>query len=131
MLALQVHHDSAPSLPPPHAHLIVVESSHPAHLGATFVLDRGLLRFGRSHWNELVLRHDDSLSRGHGCFERRADGQWWVVDNGTTNVVSVNDRVIDRTKDDRGRSAQMLRHGARVRVGRLVLEFRAAETTAG
>jgi hypothetical protein len=101
----------------------VLESAKPSHLGDAYLLDRARLRFGRAEWNEIDLRHDDSVSRGVGWFERREDGGWWVVDNGSTCGVSVNDIPLPRVEGDPSRRAQVLRPGDRVRVGRTLLAF--------
>jgi len=63
-----------------------------------------------------------------GWFERAADGNWWVVDNGSTNGVSVNDVPLRRAVESvPSRYADILRQGDRVQVGRVVLVFHAAE----
>jgi hypothetical protein len=132
--ATLVHLDSAPSIPPPYAQVVVVEAPNPVHVGETFVLDRVRMRFGRASTcmlNEINLFRDPSMSRGVGWFERRADGEWWVVDNGSTTGVSVNDCPVRRpVEGEPYRYAERVRQGDRVRVGDTVLEFRAADAAA-
>ena len=47
---------------------------------------------GRTEGNDLILNHP-SVSRRHGRFELR-DGQWWVVDQNSTNGVKVNGSLV-------------------------------------
>lgn len=51
---------------------------------------------GRTEGNDLILNHP-SVSRRHGRFEVR-DGQWWIVDQNSTNGVKVNDSLVSEAR---------------------------------
>ena len=139
-------HDSSPPIGPPHALLVVLEAS-PALHGVTFVLDRARMRFGRSRSSNEIVLEGEGISRRHGRFERRDEGQWWVVDNATTDGTYVNGEAIPPSEawydgqyrfEQRGSSivkvgpfltryeprGRPLYDGDRVRAGRVTLEFR-------
>lgn len=102
--------------------MAVVASFEEAHVGDAFLLDRERMRFGRSNtcaYNEIVLYDDVRMSRGHGRFELRADGRWWLVDLATANGTEVNGQRIA--------SDVALAPGDRIVAGRVTLVFMPAE----
>ncbi|MDQ7799884.1 MAG: FHA domain-containing protein [Armatimonadota bacterium] len=80
--------------------------------GAVLVL-RGCHTLGRSQTCDLVLA-DPGVSREHARVERGPDGVE-VVDLGSTNGTFVNGRKVTQCR---------LRHGDRLQLGGVVLEYR-------
>lgn len=75
------------------------------------------LSIGRSEGNGLVLA-DPSVSSRHAVLERR-DGVWYVRDLGSTNGTLLDGYPV-------GGRPRRLHHGARLRFGAVVFEFREA-----
>lgn len=73
------------------------------------------LSVGRSEGNGLVLA-DPSVSARHAVLERR-DGAWYVRDLGSTNGTLLDGHPV-------GGRPRRLHHGARLRFGAVVFEFR-------
>ncbi len=73
------------------------------------------LSVGRSEGNSLVLA-DPSVSARHAVLERR-DGTWYVRDLGSTNGTLLDGHPV-------GGRPRRLHHGARLRFGAVLFEFR-------
>ncbi len=69
---------------------------------------------GRTEGNDLILNHP-SVSRRHGRFEVR-NGQWWIVDQGSTNGVKINDNLVGEAR---------IGPGDRVNVGSMQVDVKA------
>ena len=69
---------------------------------------------GRTEGNDLILNHP-SVSRKHGRFETR-NGEWWVVDQGSTNGIKVNDNQVGEAR---------LKPGDHLSVGSMQVEVKA------
>jgi diguanylate cyclase (GGDEF)-like protein len=81
-------------------------------VGTRVVLERSV-EMGRDPSCELPL-HDENVSWRHARVEDRGNGEWAVVDLGSTNGTLVNDRPC---------SGVILKPGDRVFLGRTVLEL--------
>jgi hypothetical protein len=90
--------------------LIQLERGRPVH---TFSLDKERVVIGRLGDSDIVLE-DPGVSRHHAEV-RRDDGDWVIVDLGSTNGTMVNEGTI---------AEQALQEGDRITIGRTVLEFR-------
>jgi adenylate cyclase len=75
-------------------------------------LESGTVGIGRASNNDVVLK-DFSVSRHHARVELR-EGQWWAVDQGSTNGVKVNGRY---------QSEASLSDGDRLQVGNFTIAF--------
>lgn len=75
----------------------------------------GRISIGRADGNGLILA-DPSVSAHHALLERR-DGAWFIRDLGSTNGTLLDGHPV-------ARQPRRLRHGARLRFGSVVLEFR-------
>lgn len=108
------------------AHLVVVASFAPEHLGTRFELGPERIHFGRTDrcvGNELVLFEDRTMSRRVGYFERRDDG-WWIVDQGSIHGILVNDVLVQHAGPDSPHpDQQRLRDGDRITVAQVRLVF--------
>lgn len=94
--------------------LVVIYTTEKALLGKRFVLESSPLRIGRGPDNGIVLE-GDSVSRRHSHLERRGDGNWYAVDDRSTNGTYVNeDQVPGEVK---------LENGDRIKVGPTILKF--------
>lgn len=93
--------------------LVVIYTKEPALLGKRFVLDTSVIRVGRGAENQVVL-DGDSVSRRHMHIEQRT-GQWWAIDDNSTNGTYVNDEQIARE--------QALANGDRVKVGPTIFKY--------
>jgi FHA domain-containing protein len=62
-----------------------------------YVLDGPVAVLGRSRECDCVL-NDPNVSRRHAELRRSSNGDWQVVDLGSTNGVKVNDRLVDRSR---------------------------------
>ena len=62
-----------------------------------YVLDGPVATLGRSRECECVL-DDPNISRRHAELHRAANGDWQIVDLGSTNGVKVNGRTVDRSR---------------------------------
>jgi diguanylate cyclase (GGDEF)-like protein len=80
-------------------------------MGARVVLDRSI-EMGRDPSCELPL-HDDNVSWRHARVEDRGNGEWGVVDLGSTNGTLLNDRPC---------AGAILRPGDRIFLGKTVVE---------
>jgi phosphoserine phosphatase RsbU/P len=77
-------------------------------------LEQDRYRLGRSAVNELSFPKDESLSREHLVFERKAEG-WTVRDVGSRNGTRVNGlRIAEPVR---------LAHGDRISAGRLTIRY--------
>ncbi len=87
-------------------------------LGKRVPLDGPLqeLTIGRDVGNAVVLDYD-SVSRRHARLLRR-DGQWWLIDNNSTNGTYVNDVASRET---------VLRNGDRIKIGDVILKYLSGE----
>ncbi len=81
--------------------------------GRRYVLDGPVATIGRSKDCECVLR-DPNVSRRHAELRRTGNGDWEVVDLGSTNGIKINGR--------RAASAR-LRPGDRITIGTETLQF--------
>jgi diguanylate cyclase (GGDEF)-like protein len=81
-------------------------------VGTRVVLERSV-EMGRDPSCELPL-HDENVSWRHARVEDRGDGEWAVVDLGSTNGTLVNDRPC---------AGAILKPGDRVFLGKTVLEL--------
>ena len=80
--------------------------------GKPYQLSRDVVVLGRSR--ECDIRLDDAnVSRRHAEI-RRENGNWWVVDLGSTNGIEVNGKRTDRAK---------LEHEDRILLGRTEVTF--------
>jgi diguanylate cyclase (GGDEF)-like protein len=93
--------------------LVVIYTKEPAMLGKRFVLDLNPLRVGRGADNHIVL-DGDSISRRHAHFERRG-GDWYAVDDGSTNGTYLNEEQIVQEA--------RLSNADRIKVGPTILKF--------
>lgn len=93
--------------------LVVIYTKEPALLGKRFVLDTNIIRVGRGAENQVVLE-GDSVSRKHMHIEQRG-GNWWAVDDNSTNGTYVNDEQIARE--------QPLSNGDRIKVGPTIFKY--------
>jgi len=62
-----------------------------------YVLDGPVAVLGRSRECDCVL-DDPNISRRHAELRRSSNGDWQVVDLGSTNGVKVNGRLVDRSR---------------------------------
>ena len=62
-----------------------------------YVLDGPVAVLGRSREADCVL-NDPNVSRRHAELRRSSNGDWQVVDLGSTNGVKVNGRLVDRSR---------------------------------
>jgi Protein of unknown function (DUF3662)/FHA domain len=62
-----------------------------------YVLDGPVATLGRSRECECVL-DDPNISRRHAELHRGSNGDWQIVDLGSTNGVKVNGRLVDRSR---------------------------------
>jgi hypothetical protein len=62
-----------------------------------YVLDGPVAVLGRSREADCVL-NDPNVSRRHAELRRSPNGDWQVVDLGSTNGVKVNGRLVDRSR---------------------------------
>jgi len=60
-----------------------------------------------------VHLNDNGVSRNHATIEFR-DGEWWVVDHGSTNGTFVNGRMVKE---------RLLADGDRISIGGSELQF--------
>ena len=107
---VQAHHE--PGDEPaagPTASLALVGSGAPQ----VWPLDQPGMTLGRAPTNEIVVA-DPNASRAHARIEER-DGQWWLVDLGSTNGTLVNQTLIKERR---------LTPGDQITIGAVVLEFR-------
>ena len=81
--------------------------------GDEYTLEGKTVRLGRDPANDLALLGDPKISRAHAELRDR-DGQWILVDLGSSNGTKVNDRPIDHYP---------LRDGDRIEIGRTVIVF--------
>ncbi|GBD18414.1 Glycogen accumulation regulator GarA [bacterium HR27] len=93
----------------PRAFLRVVEGPLP---GETYLIRKRVTTLGRALENDIVLEALD-VSRRHARIEY-ADGQFVIIDQGSTNGTYVNGVRVERAP---------LRAGDRVALGTVVLEF--------
>jgi len=93
--------------------LVVIYTKEPGLLGKRFVLDKNPLRIGRGADNHIVLE-GDSVSRRHAHIERRT-GNWYAVDDGSTNGTYLNEEQINREA--------ALNNADRIKVGPTILKF--------
>jgi predicted component of type VI protein secretion system len=85
-------------------------------------LDADRMTVGKAAGNDVVLGDDPRASRLHAVLERFSAG-WCVADLGSSNGTWLN--------GDRIWSAQRLRHGDEIRIGRTRLIFRDRQDAAG
>jgi len=78
-----------------------------------WTLGQPRLTLGRASTNEIMVA-DPNASREHARLEER-DGQWWLVDLGSTNGTLVNETLIKERR---------LTTGDHITIGAAVLEFR-------
>ncbi len=76
-------------------------------------LEGKTVRLGRDPANDLALQADPKISRAHAELRDR-DGQWILVDLGSSNGTKVNDRRVEQ---------HPLRHGDRIQLGRTTILF--------
>src|ERR671927_1980070 len=62
-----------------------------------YVLDGPVAVLGRSRECDCVLP-DPNVSRRHAALRRASNGDWQIVDLGSTNGVKVNDRLVERSR---------------------------------
>lgn len=104
----------APPEPAPPTVPTSLAAVDPPHLaGIEYPLANGMT-IGRGGDSTVVIE-DSFLSTHHAAFERR-DGEWVVVDEGSTNGTYVNNVKVDRVT--------RLHLGDRVQVGNVILEVR-------
>lgn len=94
------------------AELVLLEKGRP---GRAFPLRKDRVSIGRLEESDIALS-DPGVSRRHAEVQRR-DGEYVVVDLGSTNGTMVNEATI---------SERTLQPGDRITIGRSVLEFRRA-----
>jgi len=82
------------------------------HEGEAIIIRRPRLSVGRALDNDLVVDSAE-VSRHHARVEYR-DGQFWVVDQGSTNGTTVNGFTV---------AEQQLTFGDRITFGNMTLEF--------
>jgi pSer/pThr/pTyr-binding forkhead associated (FHA) protein len=82
------------------------------HEGEAIIIRRPRLSVGRALDNDLVVDSAE-VSRHHARVEYR-DGQFWVVDQGSTNGTTVNGYTV---------AEQQLTFGDRITFGNMTLEF--------
>jgi Protein of unknown function (DUF3662)/FHA domain len=82
--------------------------------GKPFDLSRDVVVLGRSRECDITL-DDTNVSRRHAEI-RRENGNWWIVDLGSTNGVEVNGKRVDRAQ---------LEHDDRILLGRTEVTFEA------
>jgi pSer/pThr/pTyr-binding forkhead associated (FHA) protein len=80
-------------------------------------LEGKTVRLGRDPANDLAFLGDPKISRSHAELRDR-DGQWILVDLGSSNGTKVNDRRIEQ---------HPLRDGDRIQLGRTTILFTAEE----
>lgn len=80
-------------------------------------LEGTIVRLGRDLANDLAFPGDPKVSRSHAELRDR-DGQWIVVDLGSSNGTKVNDRSIEQ---------HPLRDGDRIHLGRTTIVFTTGE----
>lgn len=68
-----------------------------SHEGRRYVLDGPVATIGRSRECECVF-DDQNVSRKHAELRRNSQGDWQVVDLGSTNGVKVNGRRVETTR---------------------------------
>lgn len=85
--------------------------------GEEQLLEGDTVTLGRDSANDLAFLGDPKISRAHAELRDR-DGQWIVVDLGSSNGTKVNDRPIEQ---------HPLRDGDRIQLGRTVIVFAAEE----
>ncbi len=76
------------------SHLLLSRAPHGSTPGALTSLDRSPICIGRGSDNDVML-NGDGISRRHAHLERRLDGLWWIVDDGSINGTRVNDEPLD------------------------------------
>jgi len=62
-----------------------------------YVLEGPVASLGRSRECDCVL-DDPNISRKHAELRRSANGDWQIIDLGSTNGVKVNGRAVDRSR---------------------------------
>jgi pSer/pThr/pTyr-binding forkhead associated (FHA) protein len=85
--------------------------------GERRVLKGDAIRIWRDPANDLVLLNDSKVSRSHADLRNR-DGQWLIVDLGSSNGTKVNGRRVDH---------HPLRDGDRIQLGGTTLLFASGE----
>ena len=80
-------------------------------------LEGKTVRLGRDPANDVALLTDSKISRSHAELRDR-DGQWILVDLGSSNGTKVNDRRIEQ---------HPLRDGDRIQLGRTTILFTAED----
>jgi len=125
----EAHRPHLQPIPGEIAYLEVASSFDSSHVGQRFELTGDRVRFGRApHANDICLFRDDTMSRWVGWFERR-EGGWWVVDNGSTCGVFVNEQSVPKPPaEDKGE--RRLDDNDLVSVGRVALRFRLGDADA-
>ena len=94
--------------------LLVIYAADKKRQGARYVLGADPVRVGRDPDNEIVL-DDDTASRRHARFEKRADSACVVMDVGSRNGTLVNDREI-------GGVVTLVR-GDRIQIGSTIFKY--------
>jgi two-component system cell cycle response regulator len=94
--------------------LVIIYSKDTTNLGKRFVLEETAppVSVGRGTDNVVVLPAE-GVSRRHARFERR-DGQWLIVDLGSTNGTYVNDEPVTEHR---------LRRGDHVKIGDSIFKY--------
>lgn len=85
--------------------------------GEQWPLKGEVVRIGRGPTNDLTLLDDPKISRSHAELRNR-DGQWVLLDLGSSNGTKVNNRRIEQ---------HPLRAGDRIQVGGTTIVFAAGE----
>ena len=75
-------------------------------LGREYALDAPVVTIGRRDENAIVIK-DPTVSRKHAELRRNTNGDWTVVDLGSTNGVKVNGRQVDSARLSPGDQVQM------------------------
>ena len=75
----------------PFAKFIVIQ---PGHATREVLLDDGVVTIGRALDNTIALEDDFDVSRYHAEIEER-EGEFWVVDLGSSNGTTVNDVPVE------------------------------------
>ena len=85
--------------------------------GARYPLKGPVISIGRDRGNDLVLADDSKVSRSHAELQLR-DGQWMLVDLGSSNGTTVGKRKVEQ---------HPLRDGDQIQLGRTTLVFAAMD----
>jgi signal transduction histidine kinase len=89
--------------------------------GKRFDVQGESLRIGRDRSNNVQLR-DTEVSRQHAELRRQGNGEYWLIDLGSSNGTFVNGQRVQQCQ---------LQTGDRIQVGKSILVFHTGDTVVG